>query len=161
VIDTRVGKLEATIKQQFEIGQKATSPGPDYSANELSADDAARFLRTCPMSLNILAYACTLAYTLSKPLDLDALCTAIGTRLTSFYRGALSAMDAMHLIDRDPTETPGSYKFNYVHKYITDNAESYFVSYLSRQYASPDDATEKARWLTQMAAVKSLYRDVN
>ena len=161
-LNERFSGLEEAINQNFEkYGLKSqVTSGKTRGAEArapLADDIARRFLRMCTMPVNILAYACVMANKHNKPLDPQQLSTALKTGLAGYYRGALSAMDAIGLVDRWEVEAGDGYSVDSVHPIFIAEAESYFRRYLDGRFKSPDDQGKKDAWNAQMDIVKSLY----
>jgi hypothetical protein len=156
-LPVRLDKLESNVLDATKsLGEKAAPPAAAADAKLMDASIVKRFLELSPLSANLVAYACVLAFKNDKTVSLPDFCTAIKENIPSYLSGYTACMDAAQLIDRRLVPAQSRvFTLESVHPTLVEASRDYFVRYVERTYKDKPEVRDS--WLAKLASVEALF----
>lgn len=155
-LPTRIDQLETKVGDVAKaLGEKPPPAQPAAATSDISSRAVEHFLARATLSQNLLTYACALAASSKKQLDIHAFGKAVGYEAPSNFNGFLNCMHSIELIDRKAVAGQDKvYVVSAVHPEVKRQTKSYLTDYIERAYA--DKPMEQLSWRGKMEAVEVL-----
>ena len=157
-IPRRMDDLEASL---IGHGAKREADSNGSSAIDWAQAEIQRFLQKSNLNVNLLTYACALAFEKKAEISMDIVCTKLDIKLASYFSGVMSTMHGVDLISRKIVQGKDRvFLITKIAPTITGNSvKEYIVGYLNKR--SGLDADEIDLWHTKLEAIGAIYNNVS
>lgn len=151
IMPERMDRIESKIDEQKANSQTTTNHA-HFTDTEID-----QFLRKAPLSGDLIALACALAYKNKAELDIDLVAKNMGTDNPSFLNGMTVAMHAIGLLERKSVKGKSRvYTITQINSNLTpERIKKYTTEYLSRQ--TLEVLPEKTAWQNRIEIVENMF----